>query len=153
MRFDHRVAGAFKHAGTFNNNVCTMMAGIAALTKIFTPEVADAFAASCEKFRISLNEAMDTKGVPLRFTGLGSLIAIHFSRNPINRPADIPSVSKVLGQLFHMENILHSILLIARGDIFISLAVTKDQLRALTETILAFVEDYRPLIEREVGTH
>ncbi len=149
-RYDHRTPGAFKHAGTFNNNVCTMMAGHAALTKIFTPQVADAFADSCERFRVSLNDTMAAKGVPVRFTGLGSLIAVHFTYKQINRPADIPTASKALGQLFHMESIFRSVLVVARGDIFISLAITQEQLRRLRQAILAFVDDYGALVEREV---
>jgi glutamate-1-semialdehyde 2,1-aminomutase len=33
-RYDHRAEKAFKHAGTFNNNICSMMAVYAALTKV-----------------------------------------------------------------------------------------------------------------------
>jgi glutamate-1-semialdehyde 2,1-aminomutase len=150
QRYDHRIPGAFKHAGTFNNNVCTMMAGHAVLTKIFTPNVADAFAVACEEFRVDLNDAMAKMGVPVRFTGLGSLITIHFSHKPINTPNDIPPASKPLGQLFHMESILRSILVAARGDIFFSLAVTSEQRRNLHQAIMAFVDDYGALIEREV---
>lgn len=153
QRYNHRTADAFKHAGTFNNNVCTMMAGHAALTKVFTPEVADAFAMSCEQFRMGLNDAMAKKSVPVRFTGLGSLIAIHFACKPINRPADIPPVSKTLGQLFHMECIFRSILVAARGDIFVGLAVTPEQMQSLQQAILAFVDDHSGLIEREVIAH
>jgi glutamate-1-semialdehyde 2,1-aminomutase len=148
--YDHRTTSAFKHAGTFNNNVCTMMAGHAGLTKIFTAVVADAFAESCEHFRVSLNSAMTKKDVPIRFTGLGSLIAVHFARKPISRPADIPPVSKTLGQLFHIECVLRAILVAARGDIFVSLAVTQDQLQNLYQAVLEFVDDYEGLIEREV---
>jgi glutamate-1-semialdehyde 2,1-aminomutase len=149
-RYDHRVEKPFKHAGTFNNNICSMMAGHAALTKVFTSERADEFATSCESFRQSLNAEMEKEGVPVQFTGLGSLIAVHFSRKPINTPKDIPAASKKLGQLFHMESVLRSILVAARGDIFISLPVTGAQLDQLRTAILAFVGDYRMLIEREL---
>src|SRR5262249_55409530 len=36
-RFDPRRPDAFQHAGTFNNNVLTMNAGLAGLTEIYTP--------------------------------------------------------------------------------------------------------------------
>ena len=39
-RFDPRGPHALPHAGTFNNNVLTMSAGIAALTEVYTPEAA-----------------------------------------------------------------------------------------------------------------
>ena len=35
--FDPRRADALPHAGTFNNNVLTMSAGLAGLTEVYTP--------------------------------------------------------------------------------------------------------------------
>jgi glutamate-1-semialdehyde 2,1-aminomutase len=149
-RYDHRRPNPLKHAGTFNNNVCTMMAGHAALTKVFTATKAEEFAGNCEKFRMRLNDDMKKRGALVQFTGLGSLITAHFSSRPIESAKDIPAASKKLGQLFHMECALRSILVAARGDIFISLAVTQAQLEHLRQTVIAFVEDYRSLIEREI---
>ena len=128
------------------------MAGHAALTKVFTPQVADTFLKSCERFRQQLNDDLVKRRAPVRFTGLGSLITIHFTRGPISSPKDIPSVSKKLGQLFHMESVLRSVLVAARGDIFISLPVTAAQLQVLRNAILAFVDDYAALIERELSS-
>ena len=45
-RFDPRRADALGHAGTFNNNVLTMSAGIAGLSRIYTPELAVALMAA-----------------------------------------------------------------------------------------------------------
>ena len=39
-RFDPRRPDAVAHAGTFNNNVLTMTAGLTAITEVFTDEVA-----------------------------------------------------------------------------------------------------------------
>lgn len=149
-RFDHRSASPLKHAGTFNNNVCTMIAGFDGLTKIFTPDRAESFTADCEQFRTDLNTDMAKKDVPVQFVGFGSLITAHFSKTPIASPKDIPLASKKIGQLFHMENILRSILVAARGDIFISLAVSGSQLEDLRAAVNTFVEEYRPLIKREL---
>jgi glutamate-1-semialdehyde 2,1-aminomutase len=149
-RYDHRLPNSFKHAGTFNNNVCSMMAGHAAITKVFTAARADEFARNCEQYRMLLNDDMQSRKAPVRFTGLGSLITIHFSQRPIESPTDIPAASKKLGQLFHMECVLRSNLVAARGDIFISLAVTRAQLDNLRQAVITFVEDYRSLIEREI---
>ena len=54
-RFDPRRADALPHAGTFNNNVLTMSAGIAGLTEIYTPEAALALNARGEALRERLN--------------------------------------------------------------------------------------------------
>ena len=153
-RYDPRVPGAFRHAGTFNNNVCSMMAGLAGLTRVFTPERAGEFLDTCERFRQNLNAEFAADNSPIRFTGLGSMFTIHFARTPIKSPKDIPPVSRKLGQLFHLETALRSILVASRGDIFVSLVVSPAQLQDLRQAIMAFADTYRPLLERELSaTH
>ena len=76
-RYDPRRADALPHAGTFNNNVLTMAAGVAGLTHLFTPDVADALFARGETLRARLN----AQALPgMRWSGLGSLMALHFDR-------------------------------------------------------------------------
>ncbi len=150
-QFDPHGPAPLKHSGTFNNNQCSMMAGYAALTKVFTLERAEAFARGCERERESLNAELSAKNVPMRLTGLGSLWAAHFSDHQIRTPKDIPPASKKLGQLFHMEMLLRSILVAARGDIFISLPVTKEQMMKLRRALLEFADEYRPLIARALS--
>ena len=50
-RFDPRRPDALPHAGTFNNNVLTMAAGLAALTEVYTPAAAAALNARGEALR------------------------------------------------------------------------------------------------------
>lgn len=148
-RYDPRDANPLKHAGTFNNNVCTMMAGHAGLTRVFTPARADEFARDCEQFRRRLDMDMRRLGAPVHITGAGSLMTVHFSSRPIVTPKDISARSRKLGQLFHMDMLLRSILVAARGDIFVSLPTTSAQLEALRNALLDFVGDHRRLIEPE----
>ena len=42
-RYDPREATNLRHAGTFNNNICSMMAGLAGFTRVFTAEKAKEF--------------------------------------------------------------------------------------------------------------
>ena len=49
--FDPRRPDALPHAGTFNNNVLTMTAGLAGLTEVYTPEAAVALNARGETLR------------------------------------------------------------------------------------------------------
>ncbi|MDP6692523.1 MAG: aminotransferase class III-fold pyridoxal phosphate-dependent enzyme, partial [Alphaproteobacteria bacterium] len=79
-RFDPRRDDAWPHAGTFNNNVLTMNAGLAGLTKIYTAEVAESFNARGDVLRQSLNDLAEKHGAALQFTGRGSMMAVHFRR-------------------------------------------------------------------------
>ena len=73
-RFDPRQPDALPHAGTFNNNVLTMAAGIAALSEVYTPEAAKALNATGEALRSRLNEVATQARRGMLFTGIGSML-------------------------------------------------------------------------------
>ncbi len=83
-RFDPRRPDHWNHAGTFNNNVLTMAAGIVGLTEVFTPEAAVQLNDKGERLRQRLNAAAERRDLPVTVTGIGSLMTIHFSRGPVN---------------------------------------------------------------------
>jgi glutamate-1-semialdehyde 2,1-aminomutase len=146
-QFNPKNKGALAHAGTFNNNVCSMAAGCAALSKVYTPQLATAFLESSEAFRLSLNEMFATKEVPMYANGLGSMIAIHFSREPTKRPSDITAGCQSLRPLLHMELLLDGMLVCRRGDLFLSLPMDDEQLSKARTTLEKFADRYKPLIE------
>src|SRR6202011_3415135 len=87
-RFDPRRPDAFQHAGTFNNNVLTMNAGLAGLTEIYTPERARALNARGDGLRERLNAAVRGHGLAMQFTGLGSMFSVHMTDLPIRAQED-----------------------------------------------------------------
>ncbi|PLX57149.1 MAG: aspartate aminotransferase family protein, partial [Chromatiales bacterium] len=105
-QFNPRLPGALAHAGTFNNNVCSMAAGCAALSKVYTPQRAAEFFDWSEAFRLSLKEMFAAKAVPMYANGLGSMIAIHFASEPTKRPSDISAGCQSLRPLLHLELLL-----------------------------------------------
>ncbi len=153
-RFDPAAPGGLKHAGTFNNNVCVMAAGVAGLSHVFTPERADEFLAETDAFRVKLNELCAERGAAMQFSGLGSIFTLHFTDRAIARPADIPGQSRSLSQLFHMFALLRGVLVASRGDFFISLPTSAVQLETLREIVADFIQTYQHLIpstERKVA--
>lgn len=151
-RYDPRHPDGLRHAGTFNNNICSMMAGLAGFTRVFTADKATEFLAANEKFRCSLNDELSAKQMPMLFTGLGSMFTVHFTHDPITTPRDIPPVSRRIAQIFHMECLLNGLLVASRGDVFVSLAVTERHYEALRSTVLAFADAYEPMVRRELDT-
>ena len=153
-RFDPTAPGGLKHAGTFNNNVCAMAAGVAGLSQVFTPERADEFLATTDAFRVGLNALCVERGAAMQFSGLGSIFTVHFTDRAITRPADIPGHSRPLSQLFHMFALLKGVLVAGRGDFFVSLPTSGVQLQALRQTVDEFIRTYEHLIpagQREVA--
>ena len=88
-RFDPTRADALPHAGTFNNNVLTMAAGLAGLTQIYTPAVAEALNARGDRLRERLTAAGADRDLPFFASGRGSMVGLHFGRGPLRSTADI----------------------------------------------------------------
>lgn len=149
-RFDPAAAGSLRHAGTFNNNACSMAAGLAGLSRLFTAERADAFNAACETLRIELNARLAAAEVPMRMVGHGSMFSAHFVRRAPRRPSEIPAVSASLTALFHMEALLSGLLMANRGDIFVSLPMNDRHFGRLKETVGKFVDKHAGLIRELV---
>ena len=144
--FNPKHKGSWNHAGTFNNNICSMAAGCAAMSQTYTARRAAEFFDSSEAFRTSLNEMFDERAVPMHCNGLGSIFAIHFSRKPVRRTAHISAGCQSLRPLLHMEMLLDGVLICSRGDMFISLPMTEEHLSKARLALERFADRYQPLI-------
>ncbi|WP_439578814.1 aminotransferase class III-fold pyridoxal phosphate-dependent enzyme [Elioraea sp.] len=132
QRYDPYRPDAFAHAGTFNNNVTSMAAGHAGLTQVFTPQAAEALFARGEALRARLNEAAVAAAVPVRATGLGSMIGIHPTDRPIATAEDAPE-AKEARALLHLALIARGIYMARRGYMALSLPQTQADDDALVD--------------------
>lgn len=128
--FDPRAAGSWPHAGTFNNNIISMTAGLAGLERLFTPEACEALNAMGDRFRARLGDAIAARGLPAQVTGIGSMCNVHFAAGPIERPpprgAD-PATETRRG-LLHLDMIRSGVYLARRGMMNLSLPMTEADL-------------------------
>ncbi|MGB5256683.1 MAG: hypothetical protein WBN44_05470, partial [Woeseiaceae bacterium] len=120
----------------------------AAMREIYTPERAAEFFDRSESFRLSLNEMFAAKAVPMYANGMGSMIALHFSREPTKRPSDITAGCRSLRPLLHMELLLDGVLCCGRGDMFLSLPMDDRQLAKAVAALEKFADQHKPLIEQ-----
>jgi glutamate-1-semialdehyde 2,1-aminomutase len=146
--YNPKLQGSWNHAGTFNNNVCSMAAGCVGLDRIFTQERATEFFEWSEAFRLSLNKMFAAKAVPMYANGMGSIIAIHFSSKPTKKTTDITAGCQSMRPLLHMELLLEGVLVCKRGDLFLSLPMTDKHLSRARLALEKFVDRYKPLIVR-----
>ena len=121
--YDPRREDALPHAGTFNNNVLTMHAGVAGLERVFTAEAADRLLHRGEALRARLNAAAAERGAAVQWTGLGSLMAPHFVRGPVRRPADGAAAGTRLRELLFLDMLERGFYLARRGMVALSLEV------------------------------
>jgi glutamate-1-semialdehyde 2,1-aminomutase len=79
---DESLRPRISHGGTFNANITTMTAGLAAMEH-WTPEAVDRLNALGEYARQQLRKAFESAGYPGQVTGVGSFIRMHLTRRPI----------------------------------------------------------------------
>lgn len=136
--FDARQPNAFPHAGTFNNNMLTMSAGLAGMS-LYTPEVAKQHNARGDRLRERLNQLMNRKGLNIQFTGIGSILNVHMHSEPIRTPTDAAKTDMNLRELFFFDLMAQGIWLARRGMIVLSLPITDadcDQFIAAVENVV-----------------
>jgi len=143
--FDPRRADALPHAGTFNNNVLTMSAGLAGLTEVYTPEAATALNARGDRLRDRLNALCQAANAPVQFTGIGSMLAVHTMRGPITCPEDAAKADPKLKELFFFDMLAHGIWLARRGMMTVSLPVDDVECDVLAAAVEEFLSARRSL--------
>jgi len=144
--FDPRRADALPHAGTFNNNTLTMSAGIAAMSEIYTPDVAVAHNAKGEALRAALNEAAAARGLPVVVTGQGSMMAFHFCAEPPTDAAGVAAANQPLKELLFLDLLERGYYIARRGMIALSLAVGATERAGFLAAFEEFLDSRATLI-------
>src|SRR5216683_672433 len=150
-RFDPRRPDAFQHAGTFNNNVLTMNAGLAGLAEIYTPERAHALNAWGDGLRERLNAVVHRHGLAMQFTGLGSMFSVHMTDMPIHSQEDAERGNAALRDLFYFDLVARGIWFAKRGMFALSIALDETDGDKLVDTVEEFAQT-RATLFRESGS-
>ena len=129
--FDADAGGVLTQAGTFNNNVISMAAGVAALKYVVTPEAIVAVNERGDQLRERLNDLFAAKGLPFTVLGRGSMMNFW------------------MGNDRWMELLFHSCVdagfyIARRGMIALSLEVTAAQIEAFCEHVERWATDPIP---------
>lgn len=136
-RFDPATPGAFQHGGTFNNDVLTMAAGAAGLTRVLTAVEVARLNALGDRLRDRINETA-TAHAPIRATGYGSLVGIHFTDEPIRNESDVPE-SRELRTLLHLHMLERGFSYGRRGFIALSLPLQVRDIDGFADAVGEFV--------------
>jgi len=144
-RFNPLNPGYIAHAGTFNNNVFTMSAGAAGLSKVFTPQVAAALSERGEQLRARLNDIARTASFPMQFTGVGSMMNVHMLQGPVRSIRDLAASNQPLRDLFYFDMLEQGIWPARRGMFNLSLPMGEAEFEKLASAVAHFVDKRRGL--------
>ncbi|MBH62064.1 MAG: aspartate aminotransferase family protein [Alphaproteobacteria bacterium] len=145
-RYDQAGEDPLPQAGTFNNNVLTMTAGLAALEEIYTESAARDLNDRGDDFRHRLNELAKTHGVPVQFTGYGSMLNIHFTADPILSPQDMHKTDLRKRDLFHFDMMDQAQYLARSGMIVLSLPMTDSEIDSFVAAVDEFFASRKSLL-------
>jgi len=144
--FDSHRPGALVHAGTFNNNVLSMSAGMLAMGEIFDDSAAEALRERGDGLRDGLNAICAKHGVTMQFTGIGSMLQPHFRLGTILRPYTASATEEGLRELFFLDMMKAGIYIARRGMVALSLPVGEAELARYIAAVEEFCASRKPLM-------
>jgi glutamate-1-semialdehyde 2,1-aminomutase len=145
-RFDPRRPDAVAHPGTYNNNILTMSAGLAALTEVYTADAAAGLAKRGDELRERLAAAFRAARAPVQVTGAGSMLTVHFTAGPLRNAADVARGDPQLRELFFLDLLARGIHLARRGMVALSLPVGDAECERFLDAVDGFLDERRPLL-------
>jgi glutamate-1-semialdehyde 2,1-aminomutase len=145
-RYDPSRADAVSHAGTFNNNVISMAAGLTGLRELYTPAAADRLNAAGDRLRERLNALAAPHDVPIQVLGVGSIMAVHFHRGTVTKaqdlwPKDPAAATRYadLQKLLHLDLLEQGQYMARRSFISLSLPMGESELAGFAAAFEEFV--------------
>ncbi len=145
-RFDPHRTDALGHAGTFNNNVLTMAAGLAGLERVLTAEALDELNARGDRLRERLNAIFAAERVALQVTGLGSLLSLHATAVPVRSTIDLAPTDPRVKELLFLDLLEHGVWMARRGFMALSLPFGDPEANRLAQALESIVRTRKALL-------
>ena len=144
--FDPSRPGALPHAGTFNNNILTMAAGIAGLEEVLGDSALAALNARGDRLRAALQAVASPYG--WCSSGKGSMVGLHPVPGPVRSPRDLAGADDRLRELLFLDLLERGWYMARRGFIALSLEVGDDDVdgfvAAVADVLAERAEVVRP---------
>lgn len=145
-RFDPRTSGALGHAGTFNNNVLTMSAGIVGLRDVLTEQALADLNDRGDRLRERLNDVASSRRKAAVFTGIGSIMTAHLGRTSIENAAHVSECDPALKELLFFHLLSRGIYLARRLMISLALPIREEDCDRLVDGVAEFFDIYAELL-------
>ena len=108
---------------------------------MLTPEATVKLNEAGDRLRERLQSAADSRDIPARVMGIGSMICVHFQSQPIRRPADTEATRPGTRKLLQLEMNLKGFYLSRRGFMSLSLPLTGQDYDDFVATFEEFLDD------------
>jgi glutamate-1-semialdehyde 2,1-aminomutase len=143
-QFDPTAPGGARigHAGTFNANPMTLVAGEAVMQAL-TPPIYRRLAELGESLRGKLRQALAETGVPAQVTGIASLFGLHFTARPIRNYRDVIAGDAELTKAVYAGLLNEGILLQATCWGALGVMTTDTEVDALVDAVRRVVRRIR----------
>ena len=141
--YDPTEGPAVSHAGTFNANPVTMLAGAVTLEQL-TPEVYRSLAEMTENLRQGVRDCCARLEIPVQVTGVGSLFGIHFTEKSLHTYRDIASEDAKFREQVFLGMMNEGILTASNLVGALSTVITQDE-------VAAFLSAFGRVLERQVS--
>jgi len=141
--FDPAAGGRLGHAGTFNNNVVTMAAGVATLAEVLTPDVIVDVNRRGDRLRAALDRTFERHHVPMCVTGRGSMLNLHPTTGPVRSVDDLAGGDERVRELLFFAALDAGWFIARRGFIALSIEVTDDDVDRFVEFIDEWCRTWR----------
>jgi glutamate-1-semialdehyde 2,1-aminomutase len=145
---DTSAGGTLAQAGTFNNNVVTMTAGLVGARDVYTPEVCRQLNARGDWLREQLNALGAATGVAFQATGVGAVMNTHWTAATIRDPSVVDPANAPVRRLFQLEMLHRGFLVAQRGMITLSLAVEQRELEGFVAATREYLATHAALLPR-----
>ena len=132
------------HHGTFNNNTLAMHVGHAGVMRIYTPTTCIDF--NDQGFALLERLKKATKGTKLCFTGVGTVMASHFTDKGLQTLERETKEDWTLKDLFWLDMMEEGFWMARRGSISLVLGTPKEELDRFVECVQAFLRRYEELV-------
>jgi glutamate-1-semialdehyde 2,1-aminomutase len=140
--YDPTTGPAVSHAGTFNANPLTMLAGAVTMEQL-TPEVYRSLAEMTELLKQGIRDVCAELEVPVQVTGLGSLFGIHFTDREVLSYRDIAAGDYDLRDRMFLGLLNEGILMASNLVGSLSTATTRDD-------VDGFLTSFRTALARNI---
>jgi len=145
-QFDPKRVGGLPHFGSAANNGAAVAATLAGLTRLYPADVATCLNKRGDALRAKLNTIIEQNSARMQVTGLGSIMQVHFTREPIRSPRDLRLQNRELIHLFHLGMIARGQHIAQSGRLTLSLPMNDDDINEFLESFEDFLRDHGHLL-------